>query len=95
MTQRNAASLATAAALMALSSAVFAADAPAGSMGAAVAASDKVHCYGVHNCKGNSDCKTAEHSCKGQNACKGHGFKALDAKACLGKGGTIGDINAK
>jgi hypothetical protein len=95
MTQRNSASLAAAAALMALSSAAFAAEAPAGSAGAAVGASDKVHCYGVHNCKGNSDCKTAEHGCKGQNSCKGHGFKALDAKACLSKGGTIGDIEAK
>ncbi|MBI2732624.1 MAG: hypothetical protein HYX44_04755 [Aquabacterium sp.] len=95
MTQRTSASLAAAAALMALSTAVFAAEAPAGSMGGAVAASDKVHCYGVHSCKGNSDCKTAEHACKGQNACKGHGFKALDAKACLMKGGTIGDIEAK
>jgi len=54
-----------------------------------------VHCYGVHSCKGNSDCKTAEHSCKGQNACKGHGFKALKAKECLSKSGTIGDISAK
>jgi uncharacterized membrane protein len=95
MSQRTSASMAAAAALMALSSAAFAADAPAGSMGSAVAASDKVHCYGVHSCKGNSDCKTAEHACKGQNACKGHGFKALDAKACLTKGGTIGDIESK
>lgn len=95
MTQRTSASIAAAAALMALSSAVFAADAPGGSMGSAVAASDKVHCYGVHSCKGNSDCKTAENACKGQNACKGHGFKAMDAKACLSKGGTIGDISAK
>ena len=68
---------------------------PQGQHGCAVAASDKVHCYGVHTCKGNSDCKTAEHSCKGQNACGGHGFKAMDAKSCLNKGGTIGDINAK
>jgi hypothetical protein len=95
MTQRNSASLAAAAALMALSSAAFSAEAPAGSAGAAVGASDKVHCYGVHNCKGNSDCKTAEHGCKGQNSCKGHGFKGMDAKACLSKGGTIGDIEAK
>jgi len=95
MTQRNSASLAAAAALMALSSAAFAAEAPAGSAGAAVGASDKVHCYGVHNGQGNRDCKTAEHGCKGQNSCKGHGFKALDAKACLSKGGTIGDIEAK
>ena len=94
MTQRTT-SLAAAAALMALSSAAFAADAPMGSMGGAIAASDKVHCYGVHSCKGNSDCKTSENSCKGQNACKGHGFKGMDAKSCLSKGGTIGDINAK
>lgn len=95
MSQRHTASLAAAAALMALSTAAFAADAPAGSMGGAVAASDKVHCYGVTTCKGTSDCKTTEQSCKGQNACKGHGFKALDAKACLMKGGTIGDLGAK
>jgi hypothetical protein len=94
MTQRST-SLAAAAALMALSTAVFAAEAPAGSMGGAVAASDKVHCYGVTSCKGTSDCNTAENACKGQNTCKGHGFKALDAKACLMKGGTIGDIEAK
>ena len=60
--------------------------------GLAVAAGDKVHCYGVHSCKGNSDCKTAEHSCKGQNACKGHGFKAKTAAQCLSEKGTIGDI---
>ena len=53
---------------------------------------DKVHCYNVHDCKGNSDCKTTEHACKGQNACKGHGFKAASAKDCLAKGGTIGDL---
>jgi len=94
MTQRTS-SLAAAAALMALSTAAFAAEAPAGSMGGAIAASDKVHCYGVHSCKGNSDCKTSENSCKGQNACKGHGFKGMDAKSCLSKGGTIGDIDAK
>lgn len=95
MTTRHTPSLAAAAALMALSTAAFAAEAPMGSMGKAVAASDKVHCYGVHSCKGNSDCKTAESSCKGQNACKGHGFKAIDAKSCLSKGGTIGDIDTK
>lgn len=87
--------LAAAAAALAFSAAAFSAAPPKGSSGKAVAASDKVHCYGVHSCKGNSDCKTAEHSCKGQNACGGHGFKAMDAKSCLSKGGTIGDINAK
>ena len=89
------ASIAAAAAALALSGSVFAADAPAGSKGMAIGASDKVHCYGLHACKGNSDCATAEHSCKGQNACAGHGFKAIEAGACLAKGGVIADLKAK
>lgn len=93
--QSKGALLASAAGLLALSFGAFAADAPKGSNGVAVAANDKVHCYAVHDCKGNSDCKTTENSCKGQNACKGHGFKGLGAKACLDKGGTIGDLNEK
>ena len=89
------ATLASAAALFALSAAAFAASAPGGSSGLAVAASDKVHCYGLHDCKGNADCKTTENACKGQNACKGHSFKAASAKECLAKDGTIGDLAAK
>ena len=78
---------------MALSSvAAFAAEAPAGSKGRAISSEDTVHCYGVHSCKGQSDCSTAEHQCKGQNACKGHGFKAMKAGECLTVGGTIGDL---
>lgn len=89
---KSTSSFALTAALLALSSATFAADAPNGSAGKAIAANDKVHCYNVHECKGNSDCKTAEHSCKGQNGCKGHGFKALPAAQCLKSNGVIGDI---
>ncbi len=89
------AALASTAALMAFSMAATAAPNPAGSSGVAIAASDKVHCYNVHSCKGNSDCKTAEHSCKGQNACKGHGFKAMPAGACIEKGGVIADLKAQ
>jgi uncharacterized membrane protein len=90
---RKTATLAAAAAAMALSSAVaFAADAPAGSKGAALNGQDTVHCYGIHECAGNADCATTENACKGQNACKGHGFKAMKAGECLTKGGTIGDI---
>jgi hypothetical protein len=89
---KNAATFAMTAALLAFSAASFAADAPKGSSGRALAANDKVHCYNVHDCKGNSDCKTAEHSCKGQNGCKGHGFKAKAALQCLTEGGTIGDV---
>jgi uncharacterized membrane protein len=89
MTMNTKTAFAAAAAVMALSSAAaFAADAPAGSKGKAIGADDAVHCYGVHSCKGNSDCATAE------NACKGHGFKMMKAGECLSKGGTIGDIEA-
>lgn len=83
---------ALAGAMALVSAAGFAADAPNGSKGLAVGAGDAVHCYGIHSCKGNSDCATAENECKGQNACKGHGFKAMKAGQCLTKGGVIGDI---
>ena len=62
---KSTASFALSAALLALASTSFAADAPKGSKGAAIGANDTVHCYNVHDCKGNSDCSTAEHSCKG------------------------------
>lgn len=92
--QSKGATLASIAAFMAISMSAVAADAPKGSSGVAIGASDKVHCYGVQSCKGNSDCKTAEHSCKGQNACKGHGFKGMPAKDCMEKGGVIADVKA-
>lgn len=96
MFQKNPTSaLASAAALFALSAAAFAANPPAGAGGLAVAASDKVHCYGTHDCKGLGDCKTTENACQGQNACKGHSFKGATAKECLTQGGTIGDLVAK
>lgn len=88
----NKTTFASAALAVAMSSTAMAANSPAGSHGAAVGAGDKVHCYGVHSCKGNSDCKTAEHSCKGHNKCKGHGFKAMKAKDCLDKDGVIADL---
>jgi hypothetical protein len=90
---KSAASFALTAALLAMSATAFAADAPKGSSGKAIGIADKVHCYNVHDCKGNSDCKTAEHACKGNNACKGHGFKALSAASCFEAKGTIGDIS--
>ena len=93
-TVKKTATFASAALGIAMSASTFAADTPAGATGASINADDKVHCYGVHSCKGNSDCKTAEHDCKGQNACGGHGFKALSAKACLDQGGTISDIKS-
>jgi len=83
---------ASAALAVAMGSTAYAASNPAGSSGAAVSAGQKVHCYGVHSCKGNSDCKTAEHACKGHNKCKTHGFKGMKAKDCLNKGGVIADV---
>jgi hypothetical protein len=96
MTTRSTAStIAGMAAALAFSASAFAAAPPAGSKGAAVAAGDKVHCYGLNACKGQADCKTASNECKGHNACKTKGFKGMAAKACLEKGGTIGDLVAK
>ncbi|OEE67605.1 hypothetical protein A1OO_17840 [Enterovibrio norvegicus FF-33] len=89
---QKSATFASVALALAMSTSAFAAESPAGSSGAAIGAGDKVHCYGVHSCKGNSDCKTAENACKGQNNCAGHGFKGMKAKECLDAGGTISDI---
>jgi len=94
MKNSNKVTFASAALAVAMSSTTMAAESPAGSHGAAIGAGDKVHCYGVHSCKGNSDCKTAEHSCKGHNKCGTHGFKAMKAKDCLDKGGVISDIKS-
>ena len=94
-TRSTASSLASMAAALAFSASAFAVDAPKGSMGAAVAAGDKVHCYGINACKGKAECKTAANDYKGMNACKGQGFKGMTAKACLDKGGVIGDLSGK
>ena len=92
MSVKSSSAFLLAATAFALAGVAGAADAPKGASGKAVAANDTVHCYNIHDCKGNSDCKTAEHACKGQNECKGHGFKAVSAKACFDKKGVIGDL---
>ena len=88
-------SLAAFAATFATAFAAAAAEAPQGSSGAAIAAGDTIHCYGITSCKGQNDCKTADHACKGNAECAGQGFKATTAKECLEKDGTIGDIAAR
>lgn len=55
-----------------------------------VASADLVHCYGINQCKGHNDCKTAENACAGQAECKGHGFVATTPKACDDVGGEVG-----
>lgn len=76
-------SIATSAALLAITGL------GAGSTAFAADGGKTVHCYGVNSCKGTSDCKTSKHDCKGQNACKGDGFKELTEKACAAAGGTL------
>lgn len=89
---KNLISFGVAAATLAFAGLASAADLPAGASGKALTKGDTVHCYNVHSCKGNSDCKTAENACKGQNVCKGHGFVKKTAEACLSDGGTIADL---
>ena len=93
--QSKTASLASVAAMLAFSFSAAAADNPSGSSGIAVAAGDTVHCYGVNDCKGQADCKTAKNECKGQASCKGLGFKGVTAKDCMTKNGTIADLVKK
>jgi uncharacterized membrane protein len=76
--------LASAAAMLALSSVSFSTPAAAaGDQSSAVAP-----CYGVNSCKGQSDCKSGNHDCKGQNSCKGQGFKDLTAAQCAAAHGS-------
>jgi len=76
-------SLATAAALIAMASASFAA-APS----AARQPEQPGRCYGVNNCKGESLCATAKNDCKGLNSCKGQGVVVKTPSECLKLGGT-------
>jgi uncharacterized membrane protein len=82
ITMKTTASIAAAAALIALTGAGTAANAKHKT-------AEVVHCYGVNSCKGTSDCKSGSHDCKGQNSCKGQGFKAETAKACAAQGGSL------
>ena len=83
ITVRSGVSIATTAALLALSA--LSPTAPALAKGQVT----KIHCYGVNTCKGTSDCKTAKNECKGMNDCKGHGFKEMTAQQCTTAGGTL------
>jgi uncharacterized membrane protein len=79
-------SIATAAALLALSSAASFATP---SFAAAAEKDEPGRCYGVNTCKGQSLCATAKHDCKGLNNCKGEGVIVLPKSECLAKGGTL------
>jgi hypothetical protein len=77
------ASLATAAALIALATA---------SLASPVHAAEKEQpgrCYGINSCKGTSLCATAKNDCKGLNSCKGEGVLVKTRTECLAAGGTL------
>ena len=79
---------------IAATAAVLALSATAPIAPAFAANSDKVApCYGINDCKGQSDCKTAKNDCKGQNSCKGHGFKDLSKAQCAKAGGSLKPVN--
>jgi uncharacterized membrane protein len=78
-------SIATAAALIALSSASFS----VGASAADASAEKPGRCYGVNNCKGESLCATAKNDCKGLNSCKGEGVIVKTPSECLKAGGTL------
>ncbi len=76
------AALATAVALMFLSS-PMAADTSSSS-----APAPQVKCLGGNACKGQSACKTAQSTCMGKNSCKGKGYvMTTSAEECTQKGG--------
>ncbi len=74
--------LASAAAVLALSGVSISTPASAGDSSATAP------CYGVNSCKGTSDYKSGNHDCKGQNSCKGQGFKDLTASQCAAQHGS-------
>lgn len=61
------------------------------SSSAQAATTDLVHCYGVNQCGGHNDCKTANNACAGHASCKGAGFVAMPSKACGDVGGKVSD----
>jgi uncharacterized membrane protein len=77
------AALATAVALMFMSTTVVAGTDTSGAAGAA-----KVKCVGGNSCKGQSECKSAQSDCMGKNSCKGKGYVSVDSeKQCVSMGG--------
>jgi len=54
------------------------------------AKTEKVHCFGINSCKGQSECAVEGKSgCAGKNSCKGEGWVSLSSKDCKAKKGTV------
>lgn len=91
-TQSKEASIAATAAFLALSMSANAATNPPGSKGLAIAASDRVHCYGLTFCHGLILCSGIDPH-KKEPAKPGDGkYKEMTAKQCLDIGGVIADL---
>ena len=82
---KSRASIAGAAALIALASASLSTP----SFAAEKAKEEPGRCYGINTCKGTSACATAKNECKGQNKCKGEGVLLKTATECKALGGTL------
>jgi uncharacterized membrane protein len=83
-------SMASIAAMVALSASAYATDGKTAAE-PEMAKAEKIHCTGINTCKGTSDCAVeGSHQCKGHNSCAGQGFVALGKDECLAKGGTVG-----
>ncbi|MDZ4662686.1 MAG: hypothetical protein SGJ18_13820 [Pseudomonadota bacterium] len=49
-----------------------------------------VHCLGINDCKGKSECNVkGAHTCSGANDCKGKGWISVSMKECTDKKGKI------
>ncbi len=49
----------------------------------------KVKCEGINECKGKSQCNTANSACAGMNSCKAKGWIEVTAKECKAKKGKV------
>ncbi|MGO4303275.1 MULTISPECIES: BufA2 family periplasmic bufferin-type metallophore [unclassified Cupriavidus] len=83
MIKKSSASIAAAAALIAMASISIASPAQAAGK------EEPGRCYGVNSCKGTSLCATAKNDCKGLNECKGKGVLVKPKSECLKAGGTL------
>ena len=85
VTTKSRASLAGAAALIALATAALSTP----SFAAEKVKEEPGRCYGINTCKGTSLCATAKNDCKGLNTCKGQGVVVKTKSACVAEGGTL------
>lgn len=58
--------------------------------GAAADTEKQIHCLGINECKGKSECAVdGAHGCSGGNECKGKGWISVSMKECTDKNGKV------